>query len=184
MVTSDGASRPAGSESSGGVPSGTMPGGSGLKSGRLRSRRVRLLLALTAGVMGLLCLGGAGIFFVLYDDATEIERTAPDAVVDSFLGAYLVNRDDEEAALYRCGSGNFDMLQSFREDTQNREIEHSVGISTTWSSLDVKIVGDKGTVEADLTRTIAKQAGRDSSSWRFDVVEQNGWRVCGATRIY
>lgn len=158
-------------------------GGAGLKSGRLRSRRARLVLALAAGMMGLLCLGGAGIFFILYDDATEIERTAPDVVVDNFLGAYLVKKDDNEAALYRCDSGDFAALHDFRTDTEKREAEHAVGISVTWSSLDVQLTGGSGVVATDLTRTITRQTGRDRSSWKFTVVDHDGWRVCGATRI-
>jgi hypothetical protein len=41
------------------------------KRGRLQSRRARLALALGAGMMALLCLGGVGVFIALYDEATE-----------------------------------------------------------------------------------------------------------------
>ena len=50
-----------------------------------RARRARLILAIVGGTMALLCLGGVGIFIAVYDKATEIKRTAPDAVVDNFL---------------------------------------------------------------------------------------------------
>ncbi|WP_328463044.1 hypothetical protein OHA21_36900 [Actinoplanes sp. NBC_00393] len=154
------------------------------RSGRLQSRRARLALALGAGIMALLCLGGVGLFIALYDEATEINRTEPDAVVDSFLGAYLVARDDNEAKLYQCeAGGDFAQLSQYRDDTVSREQEFSVGISTSWSSLEVQTAGSTGTVSVDLTRTVASQAGRDSSSWQFAVVDQDGWRVCGATQI-
>jgi hypothetical protein len=143
-----------------------------------------LALALTAGVMGLLCLGGAGIVFLLYDDATEIERTSPERVVNDFLGAFLVNRDDEEAALYQCKSGGKNApLAQFRADTESREKEFSVSISMTWSILEVATVGGESTVKADLTRTISTQGGRDGSRWHFAAVDEDGWRVCGATKI-
>lgn len=154
------------------------------KRGRFQSRRARLVLALTGGLLTLLCLGGVGAFFVLYEEATEIKRTAPDAVVDSFLAAFLVTRNDQEAALYQCTSGgDFAQVSQFREDIVRREKDYSVGIAVTWSSLQVAVDGTKGTVSADLTRTISGQAGRDSSSWEFLVVDQNGWRVCGATPV-
>jgi hypothetical protein len=154
------------------------------RSGRFQTRRARLALALAAGIMTLLCLGGVGVFIALYDEATEINRTEPDAVVDSFLGAYPVARDDNEAKLYQCETGgDFSQLSQYRDDTVSREQEFSVGISTSWSSLDVQTTGSTGTVSVDLTRTVASQAGRDSSSWRFAVVDQDGWRVCGATEV-
>ncbi|WP_239143781.1 hypothetical protein [Actinoplanes philippinensis] len=143
-----------------------------------------MALALTGGLMALLCVGGVGTFFVLYDEATEIKRTEPDAVVDSYLAATLVSRNDDEAALYQCKSGgDFQELMQFRDDTLKREKDFSVGIAVSWSSLDVKVTGSSGTVGADLKRTIAGQGGRDSSAWQFTVVDQDGWRVCGATKI-
>ncbi|WP_433792494.1 hypothetical protein [Actinoplanes sp. CA-252034] len=161
-------------------PTGQRPGA---RRGRLQSRRARLVLALTGGLLALLCVGGVGAFFVLYDEATEIKRTEPDAVVDSFLAATLVNRDDQEASLYRCKSGgDFQQLMQFRDDTVKREKDFSVGIAVSWSSLDVNVAGSSGTVSADLKRTISAQAGRDSSSWQFAVVDEDGWRVCGATK--
>lgn len=134
--------------------------------------------------MALLCLGGVGIAISLYDGATKIERSAPDAVVDNFLGAYLVNRDDEEAALYQCKSGgDFSHIQQYRSEISTREKEFSVGIAITWSSLDVATNGDKGTVTTELTKTLSSQTGRRANSWQFDVVNQDGWRVCGATEL-
>jgi hypothetical protein len=162
-------------------PLGSLPGA---RRGRFQSRRARLALALTGGLLALLCVGGVGAFYVLYDEATEIKRTEPDAVVDSYLAATLVSRNDQEATLYQCKSGgDFEQLVQFRDDTAKREKDFSVGISITWSSLEVDVAGTSGTVSADLTRTISGQTGRDSSSWRFAVVDEDGWRVCGATKV-
>jgi hypothetical protein len=162
------------------VPPGSRPGG---KGSRFQSRRARLVLGLAGGLMALLCLGGVGAFIVLYDEATEIKRTEPDAVVDSYLAAFLVSRNDQETALYQCKSGgDLNQIVQFRDDTISREKEFSVKIAITWSSLDVNVNGGSGTVGADLTRTVTGQ-GRDSSTWQFAVVDQGGWRVCGARRI-
>ena len=154
------------------------PGGRG---GRFRSRRARLWLALSAGILALLCLGGAGVIFLLYDDATEIERSAPDAVVDNFLGAYFVSRSDSEAALYMCKEGGaFSELSAFRADIENRERSHGVGILVSWSTFTVETREGRGSVTTDLTK--ATESGKESITrpWKFEVVEQDGWRVCGA----
>src|SRR5690349_16121927 len=49
--------------------------------GRLRSRRSRLFLALGAGIMALLCLGGVGVIVAIYDSATEVKRSDPSVVM-------------------------------------------------------------------------------------------------------
>jgi hypothetical protein len=159
------------------APLGNRPGG---KGGRFQSRRARLILALTGGLLALLCVGGVGAFFVLYDEATEIKRTNPDAVVNDFLGAYLRSRDDDAARLYQCDAGDFSQLASYRGDTEQREQQFSTTISFSWSIAAMNVNGTEGTVNAEVIRTIAGRAGRDSSSWQLAVLDQNGWRVCGA----
>lgn len=151
------------------------------RSGRFQSRRVRLFLALGGGILALLCLGGVGLFVSLYDEATEIKRTAPDAVVDSFIRAYLVNRDESEAALYSCKAGaDFAEIAAYRADVIEREARYSVAIRVSWAELLVSTTGDQGTVQVDLIRSIARSE-KLTDSWTFRVVDQDGWRVCGAT---
>ena len=141
-------------------------------------------MALIGGIMALFCLGGAGIFVTLYDKATKINRMEPDAVVDSFLGEYLVNRDDKEASLYECKSGlDLGTIAAYRSDIARREKDYSVGISVTWSGLTVHTNGDRGTVTVTLTRTVSDQSGRDSATWQFEVVDQDGWRVCAGSQV-
>jgi len=126
-----------------------------------RARRARLILAIVGGTMALLCLGGVGIFIAVYDKATEIKRTAPDAVVDDFLRAYLVNRDDERASLYQCKTGgDFSQIENYRSDIVAREKKFSVGILVTWTTFTVRTSGSNGTVTTDLIKTTADQSGR------------------------
>jgi len=134
-----------------------------------------------AGTLALLCLGGVGVVVSLYDGATEIKRTSPDAVVDNFLGAYLVDRNDKEASLYECKQGgDFAAIEAYRADMLTREKDFSVGIRVSWSSLTVSTQGDSGTVGTNLVKTATDQSGRVSNTWEFRVVDQDGWRVCGA----
>jgi len=151
---------------------------------RPRPRRGRLILAITAGITALLCLGGVGVVVSVYDKATEIKRSAPDAVVDDFLRAYLVNRDDQRASLYQCKTGgDFSQIESYRSDIVSREKKFSVGIRVTWTTFTVQTNGNNGTVITDLIKTTADQSGRLSNQWKFVVVDQDGWRVCGAAPI-
>jgi hypothetical protein len=136
-----------------------------------------------AGILALFCLGGVGVFISLYDEATEIDRATPDQVTSSFLRAYLVNRNDQDAALFRCDSGgDFAQLAAFRDGIVAVERDRTVGIRVSWGSLTVTTDGDQGTVTTELTRT-ATDSARLSNRWQFGVVEQDGWRVCSATPL-
>lgn len=135
--------------------------------------------------MALLCLGGVGVFISFYDEATKIERTAPDAVVDSFLRAYLVNRDDQQASLFTCKSGpDLEAVTALRNETVQREKEFDVTVSIGWSSLAVS--GDQRSVSTDLTisgSSAGNAISRRSETWQFSLVDEDGWRVCGANKI-
>jgi hypothetical protein len=153
-------------------------------AGTPRSRRKRLWLAMGLGIVALLCLGGVGVVVSLYDGATEIKRSSPDAVADNFLRAYLVNRDDTQAALYRCKSnGNFAELQALRSDIVSREKQYTIGIRVSWTTMTVSTQDGQTTVSTAIRRAITDGSERTSDAWRFSMVDQDGWRVCGATKL-
>jgi hypothetical protein len=146
--------------------------------------RARLWVAVIGGIVALLCLGGAGVVALLYNDSTKIERSAPDAVVDNFLRAYLVDRDDNEASLYECKSGgDFQKIAAFRSDIQSREKQYSISIGASWTSLTVVNQGGKTTVSTDIIRAISDGSERTSDRWQFQLVDQGGWQVCGAVPV-
>jgi hypothetical protein len=153
-----------------------------------RGRRLRLVLAVLGGVLALLCMGGVGIAFVLYDDATKIDRASPDVVVDNYLRAFLVNRNDDEAALYRCASPtNLTGLTELRSELVDREKKFNVRVTVSWSSLTVtEIDVTHKSVKADLViagSSDGQVRSRRTEQWAFDVVDQDGWRVCGAAKV-
>jgi hypothetical protein len=159
----------------------------GVEPQKPQNRRLRLWLAVGAGVLALLCLGGVGVAVLLYDDETKIERTAPDAVVDNFLRAYLGDRNDDAASLYSCKSdGDLTAISNLRDEMISRERDFGVKVSASWSALTVTDVdATHKTVAADLV--IAGSANgntvsRRTESWSFGVTDQDGWRVCGATK--
>lgn len=166
------------------APTGPTASPSIGRRGRFKSRRARLFLALSGGILALLALGVVGATALLYDEATAIKRTDPDVVVDSFLAAFLVNRDDNEARLYQCDSGgDLTEITRFRDEMVQTEKDYSVKVTVTWSSLDVATSGQTGTVDVDLTQTSSGTVGRDSRAWQIKIVDQDGWRVCGATEV-
>ena len=82
-----------------------------------------------------------------------------------------------------CKSGaDLSRLSAYRADIVALEREFTVGIRVSWSSLTVATNGGRGTVTADLVKTATDRSGRVSDPWQFDVVDQDGWRVCGATQ--
>jgi hypothetical protein len=139
---------------------------------------------MAAGIMALLCLGGIGVFISFYDEATKIERSKPDAVVDQFLRAYLVNRDDDEAELFTCKQGlDLTRLDAFRTDIQSREQRFTIGIRVDWTSLTVSSEGGRTTVSTDIRRIISDGSERTTDRWQFAMIDDDGWRVCNAAPV-
>jgi len=124
----------------------------------------------------------------LYDEATKIERTQPDVVVSSFLRSYLLNRSDEEAALYTCSSGaNLDAIANLRTELVKREKEFDVVVNVNWGTLVVSGSGDgRRSVSTDLTIagiSEGQQISQRTETWAFSVVDEDGWRVCDAIKV-
>jgi len=140
-----------------------------------------------AGILALLCLGGVGVVVSLYDSATQIKRSAPDAVVDNFLRSYLVDRDDKQVALYACKSGaDLTAIAALRTELVNRETEFDVKVNVSWGSLTVTgTEKDRRSVATDLIIAGTKNGetlSRRTESWSFGVVDQDGWRVCSTAK--
>jgi hypothetical protein len=149
--------------------------------------RARLWVAVIGGIVALLCLGGAGVVALLYNDATKIDRAAPDQVTSSFLRAYLLDRDDKEASLYTCKQPELDNLAALRSDMVSREKNFGTTVSANWESLKVTDTPQNGKSAAvDLAISGSKNGQQVSShteSWTFGLVDQSGWRVCSATKL-
>jgi hypothetical protein len=156
--------------------------------GKPRNRRVRLWVAMGLGIVVLLCLGGVGVFVSLYDSATSIKRSDPDAVADSFLRAYLVERDDKQASLFTCKSGSdLAALSTLRTQLVNREKEFNVKVVVTWGSLAVTGTGDTHRdVQADLMiagTTNGQTQSSHTEPWKLGLIDDDGWRVCNASKV-
>jgi hypothetical protein len=142
---------------------------------------------LVAGVVALGCLGGTGVAFVAYREATEPDRSAPDVVVDNYLRAMFVERNDAEAEAYSCrGEPDLGMAKVLRDEIERREADFDVEVRVSWGRLSRSTIdAQREVVETELTIASFSEGaprGRRNEIWRFEVVDEDGWRVCGATR--
>ncbi|MDG4794361.1 hypothetical protein [Micromonospora sp. WMMD1082] len=147
-------------------------------------RRLRTVLTVVAGVVAALCLGGGVVGYLVYDRATAPDRSAPDVVVDNYLRAFLVDRNDVRADLFTCGGGtDLDQLRLLRNDLADREERFGTRMSVSWGSLQVDRDGDNAQVRVDLTFAAQVDGIRqsDRQSWMFTTRLDEDWRVCSAT---
>lgn len=154
-----------------------------------RRRPWRLILAAVGGLLLLVCTAGAVTAYVAYDRFTAPDRSTPIVVVDSYLQAFLVERDDVKAKLFRCeDKSDVGEISGLRSEVERREREFDVYVRVTWGALERMKRGQGESVQTTLV--IAGYATADSQSrssrqerWEFDVLDQDGWRVCGSRKI-
>ncbi|AYF31201.1 hypothetical protein CSH63_27925 [Micromonospora tulbaghiae] len=150
-------------------------------------RPVRTVLAVVAGVVAVLCTVGGVVGFVLYDRATAPDRSAPDVVVDNYLRAFLVDRNDTKAQEFACKSeGDLGALRGLRAEMEQREANFNVVVRASWGPLTRVENGDGESVTTTLTISSSADGQTRSSrreDWQFRVVERDGWRVCGASKV-
>ncbi|WP_189332287.1 hypothetical protein [Actinoplanes ianthinogenes] len=136
---------------------------------------------MAAGILAVLCLGGVGVIVSVYDNATEIKRSNPSVVMANFISAYLARRNDEEASLYICKEGgDLKDLNAFRAKIEEAERNNSVKIVVSWRDLSVQSSGDHATATVTIVRSVDNGSAESFDSWRFELVDEDGWRVCSA----
>ncbi|MGC4852689.1 hypothetical protein ACLQ24_04675 [Micromonospora sp. DT4] len=168
------------------TPSEQLPPAPPAPAPQPRRRRLRTVLTVVGGVLALLLLGGVATGFVLYNRAAAPDRSTPDVVVDNYLRAFLVDRNDARANLYTCeGATQLDSVRSLRSDLVAREQELNVTILVSWGSLDVEGHGKAASVVTTIRRSATVDGTQQSltDTWQFDVKDQEGWRVCGGVKV-
>jgi hypothetical protein len=139
-------------------------------SRRTISRGRLLLIILIAS--GLLLVGGASTAFLLYNRATEIDRSTPTVAVHQFLRAAFFDKDDDRVKLFTCPEWT-------KERTAEVRGRFDPEVKVTWESVAVQSRQERQAVVTARMRLVF-QGFVDFQDWRFEVVEHNGWRVCGA----
>ncbi|MCI4063132.1 hypothetical protein MRQ36_11290 [Micromonospora sp. R77] len=150
-------------------------------------RRLRTVLTVVAGALALLCAGGAVAGYVLYDRATAPDRSAPDVVVDNYLRAFLVDRNDTKASQYTCeGNADLSAVRDLRTELQQREVNFNVVVKVSWGALTRTKSQSGESVTTTLTIASASNGQTRSSrreDWQFEVVDKDGWRVCAGRKV-
>lgn len=148
----------------------------------------RVTLVVLAGMMALVCLGLVGLGFVLYNEETRPDRSAPDVVVDNYLRAMLVERDDVRARTFSCReSGELSAISALRREIEERERQFNVDVRVSWGVLQrERVSAEEETVTVDLIIAgfaNGQSRSRRTETWKFDVVSDDGWRVCAAREM-
>ncbi|SCE89128.1 hypothetical protein GA0070607_2880 [Micromonospora coriariae] len=167
------------------TPSEQLPPAPAAPAPQRPRRRARTVLTVVAGVLALLCLGAVATAYVLYGRASTPDRSAPDVVVDNYLRAFLVDRNDARADAFTCkAGGQLEPLRLLRSDLIEREERFDVTISVSWGSLAVQKQGEIAAVQVTLIISAFVDGinQSDRQSWQFDTRHDDGWRVCGGTR--
>lgn len=149
-------------------------------------RRMRTVLTVVAGVLALLCVGGVATAVVWYNRASTPDRSAPDVVVDNYLRAFLVDRNDVRADLFTCESqADLQAVRDLRAEIEQRESKFGVAVRVSWGQLTRTPSSEGESVGTTLTISGSAEGVVRSSrreDWTFSVVEgDDGWRICGGT---
>jgi len=142
------------------------------------------VLIVVGGVLALLLLGGVATGFVLYNRAAAPDRSAPDVVVVNYLQAALVSRDPNRAKLFTC-DGSVSALDEFNAQVVQREQELGVSFLINIEGVSVTKINPR---DASVVAVIRRSASIDgiqqslADTWRFDVQDKGGWRVCTGTK--
>ncbi|MGV9216214.1 hypothetical protein ACTFTM_30550 [Micromonospora sp. RB23] len=142
------------------------------------------MLIVVGGVLALLLLGGVAAGLVLYNRAAAPDRSAPDVVVVNYLQAALVSRDANRAKLFTC-DGSVPALDEFNAQVVQREHELGVSFSINIEGVSVSKINPS---DASVVAVIRRSASIDgiqqslADTWRFDVQDRGGWRVCTGTK--
>ncbi|GGK11895.1 hypothetical protein GCM10010124_00650 [Pilimelia terevasa] len=154
-----------------------------------RWSRQRLWLGVGAGSVILLLAGGVGLGVVLYADATTPRTDTPDATVDNYLRALLVDRSIDAARDLACPQvGGLAAVEDLRDEAIDREREFPDGrVQITWGALATTPEGPgRVTVETDVSVMgvfDSQVRSRRVDTWRFGLVSDGGWQVCRAEKL-
>jgi hypothetical protein len=149
-------------------------------NGWMRWKRI-----LAIGAIAVLAGGAATAVTLLltYHESTKIDRTDPEVVLIRYLDATFERKDPAMAGLYTCGEPeNLSPIGELRQDLEKREKDFAVTIHVT----NGPMTRNQQTITTDLTITASKNGpivSEWTETWRFSMVDESGWRVCGAERI-
>jgi hypothetical protein len=145
--------------------------------------RLRTAFIVVAALAVALCLGGLAAGYLIYDKATKPDTTTPTGSLDQYLEAKFVSRDPLKIENFVCASPSLDEMNAMLDKIEALEKKFNIHIDVERSGYQVDTVNNKSTIKATLKVLVPEEQGQVSEShesWTFSLVNQNGWRVCGA----
>ena len=134
-----------------------------------------LLIFAIAGFV--LALAATGIYF--YDRATQPDRSTPTVTVQQFMGAVFLQGDASKVKQFVCDRWAPGDAISWTKALADPEARVS------WDTVvAISETEDDARVTARVRfRYHDDVAPSGEQQWRFDLVDENGWRVCNVGRI-
>jgi hypothetical protein len=149
-------------------------------NGGMRWKRVLTVGAIVAAAAGAIA---GGSLLLTYHEATKIDRTNPEVVLIRYLDATFERKDPATAGLYTCSKPEgLAPINAMQADLTKREKDFAVTISVTNGAM----TRTQNVITTTLTMEAFKDGGRNArwtESWRFRMVNEEGWRVCGAEML-
>ncbi|MEV0267582.1 hypothetical protein AB0H43_02290 [Hamadaea sp. NPDC050747] len=146
--------------------------------------RLKRAMLIVSAAIAIVAIGGGVMIFRAYDQATKIDRSVSKVVVRNFVDAFLVRRDDQRVELFTCKDGaKLGAIAALREQLKSEE---AAGGVTTRVVITQSVEEDEGRrvdVELQLNQGSGLHTDRRTQYWRFTMVDQDGWRVCGAEQL-
>jgi len=144
-------------------------------------KRIVLIVAVAVGVGA---VGAAGVALRAYDKATKIDRTRQDIVISEYAHAVLTEHDDVRAALFTCAApGSLDAFRQLGKAVEAADHESGHLTQVTLRSTRVTVDGTAAEVLLELNQGSGIEVRTTVQTWRFTLVDEDGWRVCGAEQI-
>jgi len=126
---------------------------------------------------------GGIVAFRTYDEATKIDRSVKTVVVREYLELLLARRDAARAALYACpDESGLTQIIALRDSIEHEERSNGVTTQVVPARL-VESSSNSVIVDLKLNQGSGLRTDRRSQTWKFILVDQDGWRVCSAERL-
>lgn len=123
---------------------------------------------------------------LLYKQAAEPDRSNPDVVVYEYVSVFLTDRNDARTADLVCSDQvGLAPMKALRDEIETREKKLGNSTSASLATAEVATAGTKATVTAEVTlsEVVNDTPIQDRQRWRFELVNDGGWRVCTAERL-
>lgn len=148
------------------------------------TRKLKKVVLVVMAAVGIGAASAGVVALRAYHEATKIDRTTPSVVVREYVEAYLVARDDQRAELFICRNPEgFDDISAARSQLLAEEKSGGVTTQVVPARLTESDGGRLVTAELKINQGSGLHTDRRTQYWRFTMVDEDGWRVCGAERI-